>query len=201
LTGRRLDIEDRRIAEMFDDRNGAREGGMRIVRIDDGEMLRPNAELSRSCAGVCAYPDLGRAPARQHHARRSAVHRDNVDAEKIHARRADEGGDELVRRRVVKLERRADLRDDPLVENNDLVSESHCFRLVMSHIDHRRAELGMEFRQFKAHLHTQFRVKVGKRLVEQENLGLAHERPADRHSLPLAARQLGRTTIEIGLEL
>ena len=147
------------------------------------------------------YADLGRSAARQNDARRSAVHRGDVDAEEIHARRTDEGGDELVRRRVVKLERRADLGDDPLVENDDLVGESHRLRLVMRHIDHRRAELGMKLRQFKAHLHAQFRVEVGQRLVEQENLGLAHERPADRDPLALAARKLGRTTVEIGLEL
>ena len=59
----------------------------------------------------------------------------------------------------------------------------------------------MELRQFQAHLHAQFRVKIGERFVEQENFGLAHERPADRDPLALAARELGRTTIEIGLEL
>ena len=127
--------------------------------------------------------------------------RGDVDTEKVHARRADEGGDKLVRRRIVKLERRADLGDDSLVENDDLVGESHRLRLVVRHIDHRRAELGMELRQFKAHLHAQFRVEVGERLVEQENLGLANERPADRDPLALAARKLGRATIEIGLEL
>ena len=130
-----------------------------------------------------------------------AVHRRDVDAEEIHARRADEGGDELVRRRVVKLERRADLRDDTLVEHDDLVGEGHRLRLVMRHIDHRRAEIGVELRQFEAHLHAQFGVEVGQRLVEQENLGLAHQRAADRDPLALAARKLGRTAIEIRLEL
>ncbi len=59
----------------------------------------------------------------------------------------------------------------------------------------------MELRQLEAHLHAQFRVEVGQRLVEQENLGLAHQRAADRDPLTLATRKLGRTTIEIGLEL
>jgi hypothetical protein len=45
LAGRGIDIENRRIAEMLDDRDGANESGMRIVRIDDGEMLWPHAEL------------------------------------------------------------------------------------------------------------------------------------------------------------
>ncbi len=59
----------------------------------------------------------------------------------------------------------------------------------------------MELRQFKAHLHPQFRVEVGQRLVEQENLGLADERSTDCDALALAARKFGRTAIEIGLEL
>src|ERR1700722_20101738 len=131
LTGRRIDIEDRRIAEMFDDRDGASEGCVRIVRIDDGEVLWPHPELARASASGGRYADLRRLPARQNDARRSAVHRGDVDAEKVHARRADEGGDELVRRRIVQLKRRTDLGDDTLVENNDLVGESHRLRLVV----------------------------------------------------------------------
>jgi hypothetical protein len=42
---------------------------------------------------------------------------------------------------------------------------------------------------------------VGQRLVEQEDLGLAHQRPADRNPLALAAGKLGRPAVEIGLEL
>src|SRR5260370_21909741 len=106
----------------------------------------PEAELGRAGAGYRRYADLGRSSAGQHDTRRWAVRRGDVDAEKVHARRTDEGGDKLVRRRIVKLERRADLGDDSLVENDDLVGESHRLRLVVRHIDHRRAELGMELR-------------------------------------------------------
>src|ERR1700722_15669425 len=126
-------------------------------------MLWPHAELGRAGAGYRRYADLGRSSAGQHDARRWAVRRGDVDAEKVHAWRTDEGGDELVRRRVVKLERRADLGDDSLVEDNDLVGESHRLRLVMRHIDHRRTELGVKLRQFKPHLYAKFRVKIGQR--------------------------------------
>ena len=71
----------------------------------------------------------------------------------------------------------------------------------MRHIDHRRAEIGVELRQLEAHLHAQFGVEVGQGLVEQEDLGLAHQGAADRDPLTLAARQLGGPAIEIGLEL
>ena len=59
----------------------------------------------------------------------------------------------------------------------------------------------MELGQFEAHLHPELGVEIGQRLVEQEHLGLAHQRPADRHPLTLAARKLGRAAIEIRLEL
>jgi hypothetical protein len=41
-----------------------------------------------------------------------------------------------------------------------------------------------------AHLHAQLGVEVGQRLVEQEHLGIAHDRAAHRDALALAARQL-----------
>ena len=50
-----------------------------------------------------------------------------------------------------------------------------------------------------AHLHAQRRVEVGERLVEQEHLGLAHDRAADGDALALAAGELpwacGRSSV------
>jgi hypothetical protein len=43
-----------------------------------------------------------------------------------------------------------------------------------------------------AHLHAQLGVEVGQRLVEQEDLGVAHDGAAHRHALALAARELAR---------
>src|SRR6185312_2880066 len=85
LPGRSVDIEDRRIAETFDDRDGAGESRLRIVRIDDGQMLRPHPEFGGAHAGAGAHADLRRPPARQDHARRLAVHGGDVDAEEVHA--------------------------------------------------------------------------------------------------------------------
>ena len=59
----------------------------------------------------------------------------------------------------------------------------------------------MELGELDAHLHAQLGVEVRQRLVEQENLGLAHQRPADRNPLPLAARKFRRPAVEIGLKL
>ncbi len=54
----------------------------------------------------------------------------------------------------------------------------------------------MQLADFGAHRHAQLRVEIGKRLVEEEELRLAHDRPPDRHSLPLAAGKLLRLAVE-----
>ena len=43
----------------------------------------------------------------------------------------------------------------------------------------------------------QLRIEVGERLVEQEDLGVANDRPADRDPLALAAREGLRLAVEI----
>jgi hypothetical protein len=48
----------------------------------------------------------------------------------------------------------------------------------------------------RAHLHPQLGVQVGQRLVHQEHRGLAHDRPAHRDPLALAARQLSRLAVQ-----
>ena len=55
----------------------------------------------------------------------------------------------------------------------------------------------MQFADLEPHLHAQRRVEVGERLVEQERLGLAHDRAADRDALALAAGELARLAIQI----
>ena len=44
-------------------------------------------------------------------------------------------------------------------------------------------------------------VEVRQRLVEQEDGGVAHERPADRDALALAARELVRPAVEQMVDL
>src|SRR6185503_5216470 len=81
---------------------------------------RPPAELEVSPAlRACAY------------ARR----------EKIHARRAEKT-DEEVCRLVVEVERRADLFDHALVDDDDAVRHRHRLGLVVRDIDHGRLQVG-----------------------------------------------------------
>jgi hypothetical protein len=45
----------------------------------------------------------------------------------------------------------------------------------------------VQARQLGASLHSELGIQVRERLIEQERLGLSHDGPAERHSLPLAA--------------
>ena len=59
----------------------------------------------------------------------------------------------------------------------------------------------MELGDLYPHLDAEHGVEVGERLVEEEDLRLAHQRPADRHALALAAGELRRPPVEQPLEL
>ena len=59
----------------------------------------------------------------------------------------------------------------------------------------------MQARQLQPHLHAKLGVEIGERLVEQEDLGLADDRPADGDALALAARELRWLLLEMLLEL
>ena len=105
---------------------------------------------------------------------------------------ADERGDEAVRRRVVELDGRADLLDDPLVEDRHAVGDGERLLLVVGHKDRGDAELSLQREQLAAHVDAQLRVEIGKRLVEQQHLGLDRDGASERDTLLLATRELAR---------
>ena len=55
--------------------------------------------------------------------------------------------------------------------------------------------------QLAAHMGAQLGVEMGDRLVEEEQLGLAHDGAADGDALLLAAGELGRPAVEQGTDL
>jgi hypothetical protein len=67
-------------------------------------------------------------------------------------------------------------------------------------VDRRRLEALVQLLDLGAHLHPQLGVEVGQRLVEQEHLRIADDRAAHGDALALAAGELPRIAIEIGLE-
>ncbi len=100
---------------------------------------------------------------------------------------ADEAGHEAVDGLVVQPQRGADLLDQPVLQHHDPVAHGHGLDLVVGDVDHRGLQAVVQGRDLGPHLHAQLGIQVGKRLVEQEHLGLAHDGPAHGHALPLAA--------------
>ena len=105
--------------------------------------------------------------------------------------------DELVVRAVVQIQRCADLLDLAVAQHHDAMRERHGLDLVVSHVDRGSVELTVQLRDFHPRLPAQRGVEIGQRLVEQEHLGRADDRPADRHALALPARELLRRALEI----
>ena len=110
-------------------------------------------------------------------------------------------GDEQVHRLLVEVARRADLLEHALAQHRDAVAEGHRLGLVVGDVDRGGAEPPLHAGDLGAHLAAQLGVQVGQRLVEQERVGLAHDRPAHRHPLPLAAGEVGRLAVEVLGEL
>ncbi len=120
--------------------------------------------------------------------------------EHIHRRRADEASDKQGLRVGIDLERRAHLFGDAGVHDDHAVSQRHRLDLIVGDIERGDAELALQRLNLEAHLHTQFGVEIGQRLVKQEDSGFANDRPAHGHALALAAGELSRLAVEIGLE-
>ena len=121
--------------------------------------------------------------------------------DEIHAGRADEAGDEAVDRPVVDRLRRVELLDQAALHDGDAVGERHRLDLVVGDVDHGVGQPLVQPLDLDAQLRAQLGVEVGQRLVEQEDVDVAHQRTADRHALALAAGQLRRLALQQRLDL
>ena len=77
----------------------------------------------------------------------------------------------------------------------------HRLDLVVRDVDRRHAEVVLELRDLGPHLDAELRVEVRERLVHQEDLRLADDRPAQRDALALAARELLGLRLEVGCQV
>ena len=116
--------------------------------------------------------------------------------EEVHGRDADEPGDERVGWLVVDLSGDPDLQYAPFVHDRDPVSQPHRLCLVVSDVDRGHIDLTLEELQLLARRMADLGVEVGQRLVHQEHLGPPDEGARDRHTLPLASRDLRRQAPE-----
>ncbi len=92
--------------------------------------------------------------------------------------------------RVVDLLRRPDLLEHTVAHDRDAMAHRHRLDLVVRDVDHRRLEPALQLDELGTRLHAQRRVEVGERLVHQERLRAAHDRPRERDALPLSAGEL-----------
>ena len=82
------------------------------------------------------------------------------------------------------------------MHHDDAVGHGHGLDLVVGDIDGGGLQALVQRLDLGPHRHPQFGVQVGQRLVEQKHLGVAHDRPAHRHALALAAGQLFREPVQ-----
>ncbi|MCY1496164.1 hypothetical protein D9M68_300920 [compost metagenome] len=122
-------------------------------------------------------------------------------AEEVHRRRTDEAGDEQVFRGVVDRHRVGQLLDHAALHDSNTIGERQRLYLVVGDVDHRVLQRLVQPLDLDAQLRAQLGVEVGKRLVEEEHVDIAHQRPADRHPLALATGKLRRFALQERLDL
>ena len=109
--------------------------------------------------------------------------------------RPEEARDEAVGGLRVGLLRRVELLHAAAVHDQDAVRHDQRLALVVGDVDGGDAELALDAAELELHLLAQLAVQGGQRLVEQEQVGLEHQRAGDRHALLLAAGQLVRAAM------
>jgi hypothetical protein len=120
--------------------------------------------------------------------------------EEVHRRAADEAGHIGVGRAGPDFHGCRDLRGVALVHHHQPVAERHRLHLVMGDEQGGDAEAALQAPDLGAHLHAQLGVEVGERLVEQEQLGLAHDGAAHGDALALPAGKLARLALQQGAD-
>src|SRR4029078_243127 len=94
--------------------------------------------------------------------------------------------------RAIEFARRADLCNFSRPHYDDDIGDRERLGLIVGDIHDRYAEILLKRANLLAHRPSQARVKVGERLVEQQNIRLEDERARHRHPLLLPPGHLGR---------
>src|SRR5215472_2032552 len=171
--------------------------------IRENEVFRTHAVDGRCAVRQFRRP-LRRCAKRQAHAAGSvepgAAVLANGAGKEVHRRRTDKARHEQVVGSVIEVERCADLLDAAVMHHHDFVRHGHGFDLVVGNVDGGGFEPLVQRLDLDAHLYPQLGIEIGQRLVEQKDLGIAHDSPAHGNALALAAGELARIAVEIGLQ-
>src|SRR5499425_328116 len=137
----------------------------------------PAAQRAPAQRAVQLYRDPGIRCARGAHA--------SLEDHRLTEEIAHEGGGGL----FVERTRRADLLDASAVHQRDAIGEAERLDLIVSDEEHGDAEATLEELDLRAHLLAELRVEVAERLVEEEEIRLVDEGPAEGEALHLSAAQ------------
>ncbi len=107
--------------------------------------------------------------------------------QEIHRWRTDEVRDEERNRPVIDVARTRNLLDHAVVHHGNQVRHRHGLQLIMRDVNGGRAKPVMQRAQFLDHRLAHFGIERSERLVHQEALRLADDRPPKRDALTVAA--------------
>ncbi len=114
----------------------------------------------------------------------------------VHRRVAEEARDKGVRGISIHFQRPSDLHHSALIHDADAIAHGHRLDLIVGHVDRRGPDLLLLLDELVARADAQRGVEVRQRLVEQEYLGIADDRAADRDALPLPAGKRVRLALQ-----
>ena len=144
LTRGERHVKKRLAAEMLGDLDFT--GERSLVGVDDFEMLRPDTHRHRL---ACLRRGVGDGQRELEPGLAAKLHfavpgPSDFAGDEVHARRADEPGDEEIGRMIVEIERRPDLLDHAGAQHDDAVGERHRLDLVVRDKNHGHAELTVQ---------------------------------------------------------
>ena len=102
---------------------------------------------------------------------------------------------------MIDLVRGVQLLNDAQLHYRDIGRHGQGFHLVMRDVDGGRAGNMVEALEFRAHVHAQAGVQVGKRLVHQEDLRAVGQHARQGDALLLSAAHLARIAIRVAFHL
>ena len=126
---------------------------------------------------------------------------DDRGVEDVHRRLADEGGDEQIGGPVLQFLLAGELLQHAALHHRDAVGERIGLGLVVGDEDRGHAPLDEQALQPAAQHRAQLRLELAHRLVEQVEVGPAHQRAGEAGALLLAARDRGGIAVEDRLDL
>lgn len=125
----------------------------------------------------------------------------HIRLEQVHRRLADKACHEQVRRSALQFLFTRELLEHAVLHHGDAVGERTRFCLIMRDEDRGHAALGQQALDPPAQHGAQLRLELSHRLVEQIKIRVADQRPRQRYTLLLAARDRARIHVERILDL